>query len=277
MLDRLRRWLQAQSQPDAHPRPTLVHDGDTLELRFARNVGQSRMACSDPDRLLIAYTRTMLAALLLQPRPQRIGVVGLGGGSQVKYLYRHLPDAAIEVLEINPHVLARRDDFHVPPDDARLQVIQADAADFLALSRQRGRYDLLLVDGYDATGIPAALSTQAFYDCCRDALRPDGVFSSNLYCDDHAEHVARLQIAFGVQHVCVLDEPAQSNRVAFALREESASAQRLEANVRALPTAIRMDLQAELARLMHAVAGLQDEAASSWVWGVRNAGPGDDD
>ena len=64
MLDRLRRWLQAQSQPDAHPRPTLVHDGDTLELRFARNVGQSRMACSDPDRLLIAYTRTMLAALV---------------------------------------------------------------------------------------------------------------------------------------------------------------------------------------------------------------------
>lgn len=255
MLDRLRRWLGSRSPADAHPRPTRVHDGDTLELRFARHVGQSRMSRSDPDRLLIPYTRTMLAALALQPRPQRIGMVGLGGGSQVKYLHRFLPDACIEVVEINPHVLAQRTAFRVPPDDARLQVIQADAATFLAQPRQRGRYGLLLVDGYDAAGIPDALSTQAFYDHCRDALRPDGVFSSNLYCDDHAAHVARLQAAFGVHGSCVLNEPDQSNRVALAWRDAVAVAA-MESNLHALPAAIRTDLQAELARLVQAVTGM---------------------
>ena len=48
-----------------------------------------------PDRLLVGYTRTMLAALWLHPDPRRIGIIGLGGGAQAKFCYRHLPQARL--------------------------------------------------------------------------------------------------------------------------------------------------------------------------------------
>ncbi len=209
--------LFGASNADVPPhlrKPTVRRRGNTIELQFARGVSQSQMVAADPHRLLIDYTRTMLGALVFVPSPQVVGMVGLGGGSQAKYCHRHLPEAVIEVVENNPHVIALRRRFHVPEDDARFEVFLDDGARFL--QARPGRYDLLLVDGYDETGIPAPLSTQAFYDDCRAALAPGGAMAVNLYCDDAAAHVERLQRAFGPACVLVLEEPRQSNRVAFA-------------------------------------------------------------
>jgi spermidine synthase len=161
----------------------------------------------------VDYTRTMMGALLFHPSPRAIGVIGLGGGSQVKFCHRHLRHSRIEVAEINPHVIALRRHFRVPDDDARLWVTRADGAVFV---RERpGRYDVLLVDGYDESGIPEALSTRRFYEDCRNALAPHGVMASNLYTADVDRHVNRLRRCFG-ERVLVLEEEAQSNRVAFA-------------------------------------------------------------
>lgn len=198
-----------------HLRRPLVRRGwRTTELQFARGVSQSRMLTASPDTLLIDYTRTMMGALTLVPAPRRIGMVGLGGGSQAKFCYRHLPTASLEVVENNPHVLALRRKFRIPRDDVRFRVFLDDGAHFL--HERRNRYDLLLVDGYDETGIPQTLSTQSFYDDCRDALTARGVLAVNLYCNDFQAHVERLQRSFGAGRVRVVEEPRQSNRVAFA-------------------------------------------------------------
>lgn len=185
-----------------------------VSLHFIRGQTQSRMRSDAPDHLLIDYTRTMLAALLWRPRPQRIGIVGLGGGSQLKFLRRHLPQARLEVVENHPGVIALRRAFGIPDDDPRLEVTLDDGARFIAA--RPARYDLLLVDGYDAQGIPEALSTPAFLGACRDALLPGGVMASNLHGDDPAAYVERLRGAFGVDHVLLVDEAKMSNQVAFA-------------------------------------------------------------
>ena len=186
----------------------------TAELRFAEGVAQSRMSRWAPDRLVVDYTRSMLGALALVPRPAAIGMVGLGGGSQAKFIHRHLPDTRLEAIENNPDVIALRRRFKVPDDDARFRVTEADAAQLL--KQRGGAWDLLLVDGYDASGIPEALSTQRFYNDCRASLRPGGAMAVNLYDTAHAEHLHRIRFAFGAGHVVVVDEPRQSNRVAFA-------------------------------------------------------------
>src|SRR5690606_32145177 len=198
----------------ATPRPVIRRGWRYTDLQFEGGVSQSRMRTFRPGQLAVDYTRTMMASLLWQPRPALVGMVGLGGGSQVKFCHRHLPHTRVEVAEINPQVIALRRSFRVPDDDARLRVHLADGARFV---RERAaRFEILLVDGYDETGIPAALSSQAFYDDCRDALVPGGVFASNLYSTDAAGHMDRLQRAFGRERVWMVEEPRQSNRVAFA-------------------------------------------------------------
>ncbi len=184
-----------------------------LELQFRGEVTQTRMLRWAPDRLLVGYTRTMLAALWLQPAPKRIGIIGLGGGAQAKFCYRHLPQARIEVVEAEASVLALRREFRIPDDDARLQVEHGDGAAWLR--GRRGQFDLLLVDAYDIEGIPDALVSQAFYDDCQQSLTADGVMASNLYDTDVRQHCRRLRRSFD-SRVVRLEEPRESNAVVIA-------------------------------------------------------------
>lgn len=193
--------------------PRVIRGWWTVELAFGPGTGQSRMLRWFPDRLLIDYTRTMLAALLHVPAPRDVGIVGLGGGSQVKFLHRHLPTARLEVCEIDPAVIALRREFRIPDDGPRLCIRQADAARLLP--ERPAAYDLLLVDGYDASGLPPALSTADFYRSCRASLRPGGALAVNLYGTDPAPHLARLAAAFAPVPLTVLDEPRHGNRVVF--------------------------------------------------------------
>lgn len=68
------------------------------------------------------------------------------------------------MVKINPHVIALREAFKIPPNGLRLQMLQADGA---ALVRQPPqRFEVLLVDGFDHDGLPEALSSQRLYDNC---------------------------------------------------------------------------------------------------------------
>jgi spermidine synthase len=197
----------------ASPRPFVRRSWRHVSLQFTRTEAQSRMLAWRPDQLVVDYTRTMMGVLLFRPQPGCIGMVGLGGGSQAKFCYRHLPRARIEVVEISPEVVALRDAFRVPRDDGRFRVVVDDGARFVRACR--GRFDVLLVDGYDAAGIAPALSTPEFYADCRAALADDGVMAVNLFGDDWPRHLAMIRHAFG-RSVLAVREPRQSNRVVFA-------------------------------------------------------------
>jgi len=203
--------------PANHVKPFVHANGNTKALHFSMNEIQSRMALDDPFALDLEYTRTMMGFLLLRPEPERIVMVGLGGGSLAKFCHRHLPGASIEVAEINPHVIALRDEFHVPPDDARLQVLHADGARFVR--EHTGGADVMVVDGFTTDGLPLRLSSQRFYDDCERLLAADGVLVVNLHCGhrNYATWLERLRRAFGGE-VLVVEDGELSNGIVFACK-----------------------------------------------------------
>ncbi|RZL32217.1 MAG: transferase [Rubrivivax sp.] len=202
---------------NAFVKPFVYETLDTRALHFSICEIQSRMRVQQPHALDLAYTRTMMAFLLFAPRPQVLAMIGLGGGSLAKFCHAKLPGTRIEVVEINPHVIALREQFRVPPDDARFLVRRGDGADFVRDAD--GRLDVLLVDGFDHEGQPPALCSQAFYDDCRAALRPDGVLVVNLHTahPEFQRHAARLERAFDGELLLVGDGEC-SNTIAFAGR-----------------------------------------------------------
>jgi len=215
-------WRRWRAAPKREGGAYILSRLGTRELRFADGVGQSRMARFFPHRLMVPYTRTMLGTLALVPQPRDIGIVGLGGGSQAKFLHRHARGARIEALEISAEVIALRRRFRIPDDDARFRVVRADAA--LALRERAGAYDLLLVDAYDIGGIPQPLSTARWYADCRDSLREGGALATNLYATDVDRHLRLLRNAFGAECVALTRETEQNNCVAFAWRPPLAPA-----------------------------------------------------
>ena len=199
------------------PAPLVSTEGDFRTLAFAPGEVQSAMRLSDPTRLVLAYCRAIMCFALFVPRPRHIIMVGLGGGSLVKFCHRHFPDAAITVIESRADVIALRAQFAVPPDDARLRVVHADAADWLA--RFAGSADVLVVDGFERTGLPPALGSARFYGDCRRALADGGVLVANIFSyDPHYPRMrARLSLMFDAR-VCCLARAAGNNRILFAVK-----------------------------------------------------------
>ncbi|BCL76256.1 spermidine synthase [Jeongeupia sp. HS-3] len=198
----------------------IMRGGAFQSLHFDLTAVQSKMAVKDPYHLVLGYTRTMLSFRLFVPKPRRIVMVGLGGGSLAKYCYRNFPLAQMAVCEIDPQVIALRDDFLIPPDDARFQVICGDGAAYVKSCA--GNINLLLIDGFDDRGIPTALCSQSFYDNCAASLAPEGIAAFNLQAQDtrNPVHLERICRAFG-QHVVAIKADDGANYIVLASRNAS--------------------------------------------------------
>ena len=201
--------------PPATDAPLLHEENGELSLHFGFPTIQSRMLKTDPERLLLDYTRTMMGFLLFAPAPQRIAMIGLGGGSLAKYCRRRLPETEFTAIEISPDVVALRHAFAIPDDDERFHVVCADGADYVR--RHANAFDVLLVDGFDRDGQPAQLCSAAFYDACQAALRPGGVLVVNLCADDtgYGSYVARICDSFFGKAV-VVEADDGDNKIVFA-------------------------------------------------------------
>jgi spermidine synthase len=200
---------------DRSVKPYLAESPTATSLRFAGDQIQSQMWKHAPEALALDYTQTMMGFVLFQLAPARIGMIGLGGGSLVKFCHRNLPASAIEVVENSPQVLDLRQIFHVPPDDERLRVHLADGADHIACAR--ADYDVLLLDAYDRVGIPPRLATLQFYLHCRRALRPNGLLVANIAHGQAqtVDPIERIRAVFGDSMLAVRD-PEGCNDIVFA-------------------------------------------------------------
>ena len=188
-------------------------------LYFSIEEVQSRMQLRRPDALDLRYTRTMMGFLMFAPAPRDILMIGLGGGSLAKFCHRHLPKCRFEAVEINPRVIALRDQFGIPPDGPRFRVVEADGAAFLRASVQR--YDVVLLDAFGPGGLPPPLGTQRFYDDCLDALQPGGVLVANFHsaARDLRQCIERIDRSFGA--ALVIPDREALNSIVFARREQA--------------------------------------------------------
>ncbi len=152
---------------------------------------ESRLDLRDPDALGLSVFRSMRAALLLQPRPMRVLMVGLGGGALSNFLFARLPGVEIDAVDIDPEVVRMARTYFQVPDHPRYRTHVGDGRLFVEQHRKPDT-DLLILDAFRGTSVPFHLRTTAFYRACRSRLRPRGALVANLhthtsrYADDRA-------------------------------------------------------------------------------------------
>lgn len=149
-------------------------------LRFAEGgARQSVVKPGDPDHLELAYVQAFPAALAWVPRPRRILVVGLGGGSIPRFLHHRLPDAVIDAVELDPSVVKVARELFDVREDERLRLHVADGRAWV--ERTRLRYDLVVLDAYGASAPPPALITREFLAAVQALLTDEGMVVGNLW------------------------------------------------------------------------------------------------
>lgn len=158
-------------------------DGERC-MRFTKllSARQTCISLKNPDHLVFQYTKMILGALYLQPEPDRILIIGLGGGTLPSILSKVLPKAKIDAVEIDPAVVRVAEkyfNFHITEV---MNVFVEDGRVFVKRAMKKGaQYDLVILDAFDHDYIPEHLLTQEFLKEVKTIMTPTGVLAANTW------------------------------------------------------------------------------------------------
>lgn len=173
-------------EKDTHYHRLIVtEDAEERVMRFDRS-RQSAMYLDDPYETSFAYPQYFHLAFALKPEAKRVLVVGLGGGSAVKRMWRDYPDMRIDVVELDPEVVSAAERyFELPTDDDRIRVVVEDGRRFLQSTDET--YDVIFMDAYHADALPTHLTTREFFSEAKGRLNPGGVLAYNVIASVEGE------------------------------------------------------------------------------------------
>jgi spermidine synthase len=249
--------VESSRRPARKPKfaPVTLSEQDGVRyLHFGTEWVQGAMRIRKPDWPELEYAQQMMAWMLWIAQPHTIAQLGLGTAALTKFCYRQYPDASVTAVELNPSVITVCESmFKLPPNDARLNVIEMDALDFVDDPANANAFDVLQCDLYDATAKGPVLDTPEFYQSCNACLKENGIMTVNLFGDhpSFARNIKAMKFAFA--HVICLPEVHDGNVVAMCFRTRPV-----------------IDLEALAARAAQIVAATK-LPAKSWVKGIQAA------
>jgi len=213
------------------PKPLLLPDvnfsdyGDVRYLHLGTLWVQGSMLIDEPYAIELEYVQRMMAGLLffepLAVPKLHAMQLGLGAATLTKFCYKKLR-LKVTAIEINRQVIAAcRTWFKLPKDDARLTVIEADAALEIQKLQHLEAVDLLHVDLYDHEAAAPVLDSAEFYAHCYQLLKENGVMTVNLFGRNtsYAQSLAKIAEVFGPQAVWAFRPTKEGNTVVLAQRE----------------------------------------------------------
>ena len=198
----------------------ITRDRSRTCMQFSVRENRRNQSCFNPrhpKRMVFTYTRMMVASLLLAPEPRSVLIAGLGGGTLPTALAELLPEARIDVVEIDPAVVAAAGKYFGFAGSDRLRVHVRDARVFIkrAVARQE-HYDLVMLDAFGGDYIPEHLMTVEFLKETQSLLADGGVLAANTFATsrlyDHESETYRA--VFGL--FFNVKTPASNNRVILA-------------------------------------------------------------
>ena len=185
---------------------------------------QGAMRVSKPLVIELEYVRRMMVWLLLRELTdwsEGVAVqLGLGAGAITRFTHKVLKMKTIAV-ELNSTVIGIcRAFFKLPDNNIHLQVLQMDAAVFVADTAHVDTVHALCVDLYDHNAASPMLDSQDFYRQCHGLLVKGGVMTVNLF-GRHAslvESASRIAEVFGEGTVFLMQSTKEGNTILVAIK-----------------------------------------------------------
>jgi len=207
------------------PGVTISESAGVRYLRLGTPWIQGAMRIDDPLAIELEYVRRMMVWMLARDATAFVGAhavqLGLGAGAITRFCSKRLKMRTTAV-ELNPRVVAAcRHWFRLPAPASGFEILEMDAARFVADARRRASVDVLCVDLYDHEAASPVLDSAAFYRSCFDLLGDGGVMTVNLFGHDASFETStrRIAAAFGVDAVRTLQPTKEGNTVVLAMKQ----------------------------------------------------------
>jgi spermidine synthase len=161
--------------------------GSIVTLRFGRQANatvQSQVNLDNLRRHQLEYTGLMFCGLLYKPAPQKVLVLGLGGGVIPREMHYYFPSADINVVDIDEEIPLIAKQFFSFREDDKLKVYIADGRIFIRQQLRQNpvaNYDFIILDAFNGDYIPFHLMTREFLEEVKEILTDDGVVVANVF------------------------------------------------------------------------------------------------
>lgn len=164
---------------------TVTQEGDRRCLLFNVHRGDRNQTCmlvDDRDQLVFDYTRMSFAGLLLNPDPQNVLIIGLGGGSIPMVFSDLFPDARIDIVEVDEAVARVAKEYFYFEETDNMRVFIDDGRPFIKRAGMRGvKYDFIILDAFSGDYIPEHMLTREFLEEVKTVMTEDSVLVANTF------------------------------------------------------------------------------------------------
>lgn len=163
----------------------VVENHVTRKLYFDSPVEQSCLYLNAPMTLNFEYQEKIIERVQSfsqqhKPhKPLRVLMLGMGGGSMAHHLFHLLPNLQMTVVELRQAVIDCAFDYFQLPNEPEIEVVQQNALTFMAENQYE--YDIILVDIFDAQGLPSEMGHDSFQQSIWQSLKSPGLVIYNLW------------------------------------------------------------------------------------------------
>ena len=156
--------------------------GNLLSLHFDNDIIQSQIDTLNPAILPLKGNRQMLSYLMFDHVPEKVVLVGCGGGSLARWFKYHLPKTSgIAIDHWDTIINIARRYFQFPATQDGWQLVHAEANQYL--QNLDAVYDLIIIDLEINRQTPEWITSQAFLLNCHRLLSENGAINVNLIAD----------------------------------------------------------------------------------------------
>lgn len=210
----------------------VTEDSNRRCMRFTitRRTGQNQSCrfLENPEQLVFPYAKMTLSSLLVQDNPERILIIGLGGGTLTAVYSSLFPDAEIIISEIDEAVLRVAEDYFDFVETDNIKVDINDARVYVKRAGLRDeQFDLVIIDAFNGEYIPEHLMTEEFLQEVQALLPEDGMVVANTFSSSRL-YDAESQTYHNVfGEIINLRMPNTGNRIIIASAQPLPSQQTL--------------------------------------------------
>jgi spermidine synthase len=185
----------------------------------------------------------------VQPKIQRLLMIGFGGGQITNYLFRRFPGIEIDAVDIDGEVIRLAREYFDVPDDPRYRTHAEDGRVFVEKAPSDARWDMIMLDAFRGVFVPFHLKTREYYAALLSRLTPGGVVVANLHKNTqmYPSDRATFDAVFPTGYAFIAESGLQTTYVASA-SETQLGAYDVRAHARAIEGSFDFDLLGLAAR-----------------------------
>jgi spermidine synthase len=169
-----------------------------LSLSHQKDMAHGMISLDYPEHVIFEYMKVILGALLIEPSPKNILIIGMGIGVLPRALDHILKNASIDVVEIDYEIvdIAKKYFLFFPSEKVKIHI--QDGFDYVMSLPNKQKYDLIVMDAFETICIPDIFLNQNFVSKLKNQLSENGLISVNTLteCSKHNEELSLYMNVF---------------------------------------------------------------------------------